>query len=483
MLILSCIPYTPFIQAQELNSIADSCAKAFGSLNPFHNDKAKKAETQRALLRDPTLSFGDNFREGDFSDGKAYFVVKQMSFNPRIPLGRIIEKTGPDSAIAEIIDPADGQIQRIPVRLDQQRNGTFYLSSPRNSLFTGIVLQGRPDIAFVFSALKSERERLSYADLNIPKTAKEKPLQTKGLSSAYTRHLDELSKWNSLRKQFQTAQVNPYKTHIDYLEKYIAPYMAYMKEGIAFLPSAELKTRATNKLDKLEKQANKAIQNQTVTYQWWLRFNWDLSDSIQYEHTEPHRVHTNKRGEDRAAFMEYFPLIIVVPAQGEAGIIALNESGPVGVHPIGLTYKMKTVDGIPHYPPFEFTMHDALHGFLSMKLRVTTFHTAHEQFHNRLMELKADLPAEKRKHVELAYFMLTHENDAGKAFVQESPQSMQDKLEKTLNIKTQYNRLNFNGLKSFSHNKEERAQQISQVVKDWTQIFSRIQEELLFAGS
>ncbi len=482
MVLLSCVLHVPLTQAQELNTVAPSCAKAFEApaKPPFHKERAKKVAKPKALLRDPKLSFGDNFRAGDFSEGRAYFVVRHMFFPPRIPLGRIIEKVGSNSAVAEITEPASGQIQRIQVHLQEQKNGSFYLTSPHNSLFTGIAMQGRPDIAATFSSLKSERERIFDEDLDIPHTAKEQTLKTEGFGSAYTRQIDELNKWNSLRKQFQETLVNPYKTHIDYLEEYISSYMAYMREGIALLPSAELKTKAQNKLNKLEKRANKAIRNQALTYQWWLKFNMDLSRTIHYEHSEPKLVRTSKAEQDQEAFMEYFPLVIVVPVRDTVGIIALNESGPVGVHPIGLSYRVNTMEGIPNYPPFEFTLHDVLHALLSMRLTVTASYTAHEQFHNRLMELKEDLSAEKRKHVELAYFMLTHESGSGIAFAHESPESMQKRLESILNTETGYNRFTFNGLKKFSDNKEERARQISIVVEDWNQVFSQIQRELLF---
>ena len=472
--LLSGVLNTPFVPAQVATYINGQCFKAFTAKALKQKDKAQHSVDRKALLSEPQFVFGDNFRKGDFTtEGSADFVVKQMSFNNRRPLGRIIKKINSESAIVEVIDPALGQTKEIKVHLEEQKNGSFYLTSSHDRLWTGIVLQARPDIEAVFSAIKSEKKELTYEELgSLPETSKEQPLKQRGYSSAYTKYVDELTRWNTIRQRFQSFKVNPYKTHIPYLQEFIDPYISYMKKGVEFLPTPKLKKGAIDRLTELENRANKAIRDKTITYQWWLKFIMNLSQTLQYEH-KTDRITDNVE----EALLEYFPLIIVAPIRGEGGIIAFNETGPVGVHALGLINKRLKVHGHPNYPPFEFTSHDLLHLFQSMQLRVSSFNTGHELFHNRLMDLKKELTDEQRKNVELAYFLLTHE-EAYKAFIQNSPQEMRTALKKKLEIEVEHNRFEFKGLKDISNDPKQQEEQISEIIRDFMLVFSRIQKDM-----
>ena len=474
------------------NKIANRCLEVFSHFRSHRAKQEDRLSAQRALLRSPQLVFGDNFRKEDLEGDKAYFVVKQMSLNSRKPLGRIIKKTRSQSAIAEIIDPTSGTLHEINILLDQQKNGSFYLTSPGNRLFTGTVLQGRPDMELIFSAIKSERKELAYQDMSFhPKegnTLRAQALKNEGYSPAYRKHIDEVNQWHSLQQQFQETGVNPYKTHIEYLAKPLAVYINYIKQGVELLPDLEIqsaiikqgtrppsvmqfKKETGNRLTELEKRVEKAIKEKRLTYQQFLKFIIELSQAVRYS-----TYISNIQPDQLNALLEYFPLIIAVPVKGEVGIIALNESVPVGVYPLGLSYQIKTVDGRSNLLPVEFTRHDINHALLSMKSIVVSLYTASKQFHDRLMKYRKSLPIEERKNVDLAYYILTHE-DFSLAFVTKTSEEIQKTIQRMLTNQIQRGH-NFRGLKDFS--KERKEEQIFAVAHDFTKAFKTITEDLGF---
>ena len=460
----------------------DLCSKAFGG------PSSHPAQISH-LLADPRLLFGENFRRGQLEGLSRYFVVDQKSFNTRKPIGRIIKKTSPTTAIAEIIDPNGGTIHEMGIHLDPQKWGAFYLKSKDHPFFQGIVMQGRPDMELVFSAIQSKKE--SLPDLDTPfslqngQVLREGLLKDKGYSSAYTRHIDGMSEGQTLKRMWINGHVNPYRTHIPYLAKPLTTYIDYIKEGVRKLSFIDLqqlvtkhgikrsdvthlKEEAMERMEVLEKKAEKAIKENQLTYQRFLKLIFELSQVVQYGEQVP-----SIKPDYIEALLEYFPLIIAIPVKGEIGIMALNESGPQGVHPLGLSYEIKKVDGDPHQTPYKFTVHDFLHFNVFMKLRATSFNTVHELFHNRWIEFRESLPVEIRKNGELAYYLLTHE-DGYRGFIAQNPTEMNRTITNSLNNKIHQGH-NFKGLKDFSQDKETK---VSEVARDWAKIFKNIKQEL-----
>ena len=460
----------------------DLCSKAFGG------PSSHPAQTNH-LLADPRLLFGENFRRGQLEGPNRYFVVDQKTFNTRKPIGRIIKKTSPTTATAEIIDPHDGTIHEMGIHLDPQNWGAFYLTSRDHALlFRGMAMQGRPDMDLVFSAVQSKKESLS--DLDTPfhlqngQVLREGLLKDNGYSSAYTRHIDGMSEGQTLKRMWINGHVNPYRTHIPYLAKPLTTYIDYIKEGVrklSFIDLQQLVTKhgikrsdvthvkelAMGRMEVLEQKAEKAIKENQLTYQRFLKLIFELSQVVQYGEQVP-----SIKPDYIEALLEYFPLIIAIPVKGEIGIMALNESGPQGVHPLGLSYEIKTVDGVLQ-TPYKFTLHDFLHFKVFMHLRATSFNTVHELFHKRWIEFRESLPVEIRKNGELAYYLLTHE-DGREGFIAQNPTEMNNTIINSLNNKIRQGH-NFKGLKDFSQDKETK---VSEVARDWIKIFENIKQEL-----
>ena len=174
-----------------------------------------------------------------------------------------------------------------------------------------------------------------------------------------------------------------------------------MKEGLLSRTDVnnDQKQEYLAKLEVLKNEGKLAVREKVVTYSWWLKFNRDLSRI-----SDENLLSNRGLGVERA-----FPSLVVLPTiagEGQIGIMVMNRAFPEEMYPIGLTNKVKKVDG-RLMTPGRFYEHDMLHTEIDIGLN---YHSRDiKLFHRRFVKLVENLPEEKRKNTELAYFILTHE--------------------------------------------------------------------------
>ena len=157
----------------------------------------------------------------------------------------------------------------------------------------------------------------------------------------------------------------------------------------------------------METEAEQAINEKQVTYQWWINFNYKLSQLGKTPSGENFR-HDNTLKK----LIHYFPMVILMPtSMGEIGVIAMNRALPKGIYPLGLALDVNENFPTSRNNIANFFTHDIQHtDDIVFFVRSRYFNEIYTQFHDKIMEKTKNMRSmRKRKHVEIAYFLFIHE--------------------------------------------------------------------------
>ena len=216
-------------------------------------------------------------------------------------------------------------------------------------------------------------------------------LKVQGFGPGYTRGIDELNDTIAVRKELERLNVDPYTTHIDF-------FANKMREHITHIEKGSKTPQQRKAVNRLKKYMNKLIKDESVTYDRWIKFNFMASNALSEKGFEV----PSAFGLNIVRIINKFPEEIIMPTlKGQVGIMTLNRGRAEGIIPAGLTTETKIVDGV-EMNPLEFLAHDVFdHGMMAP--------VPSKEIHNKLMEKVKSLPKQKRKNVEVAYFLLVHE--------------------------------------------------------------------------
>lgn len=427
----------------------------------FSKEDIKRLIRNRVVrfdLEDNNGLFENNLRWGDISGENSWFMMDSQF------AGRIIRKIDRKTYQVKVLNYKTGKIIRGKMSIQETYRGWL------EGKLAGI--EGRylslssatPDLNQVFEAFTSNRKRITMAALNLP-PRKEQDIP--GYSSAYTRGLSEVLEFIEIGKKLRELRVNPLKTHIDYFAIQIEKHIAHIREGILDQTDLETQRYHLARLKRLETKALKAKKEKRVTYKWWLDFNIDLSVMISPANTEVNPYYIDN------AYIYQFPLSIVFPTiTGELGVMALNRAFPLGIYPVGLLNRWtnRTI----FYSPYEFLEHDLVHTQGGKRRDQSYISEAYRQFHYRLLQMMENLPLEKRKNVEIAYFILIHEYTALERLIGNPSKLMRNIVYSSLKIKDERD---FKGLIDDWNDEEKLAQQFKTIAEDFQKVFSQIKNE------
>ena len=267
------------------------------------------------FLGNPTLR--NNLREGNINKENRYIIVlskkntneeyddyRSMSRLPET-IGKVLKKTSDNEILVEMIDLSSDN----PSKKTAKINIDDY-----------VIGQGNPELETVFRAFDSSEMKLDSISLNIPpRTQEAEALNKKGFGPIYTRGLDEVNEWIAVADQLRKANVDPYKTHIGCFADKIAAHIVHLRKLIMSFDTEPEKGKALEYVEQMETEAEQAINEKQVTYQWWINFNHKLlqfgktpSGDFNHENTLKKLIH-------------YFPMVILMPTSiGEMGVIAMN---------------------------------------------------------------------------------------------------------------------------------------------------------------
>ena len=216
-----------------------------------------------------------------------------------------------------------------------------------------------------------------------PKTNEMQKLRNVGFNLAYVRGSDEVNEWIAVSAQMREQGLSASEHHIGYLADKIRGHIQFMKEG------AET-TEEREKLERLTSHIEKTINAGRFTYEEYLRACHSLVSIF-----EPDGIFQSAP-ENIERLIHTFPGEIAFSTNtGYRGIMALNKAGSHNIHTLGLVERNQR----------EFFQHDLSHSAHGK-------YPPSPEFYNTLRKKTEKLPIQKRKHIELSYWILTYENDS-----------------------------------------------------------------------
>ena len=447
-------------------------------------------------LDNQAVEFLQNFYTSNVRGKNSFFVgeIKAYATPSSVPLiGRIVRRTGRRTAIVEVIT-LSGNVEKAEVAVEASFHFDFYNEGTKDKFGDGFkvfiksndfsvsIQKGHPDLEMVFTALRSNRRRLSFRlSDDILQSKEEQSLKARGFNSAYTRGINEVNEWIAVADQMRKLEVNPYKTHIDYLADKARDHIAYIREGLTSSGG-----RAIRNLNRLERIVEHAIQERGVTYSWWLRFNYALSRVYGYDDVnssgmklpradERHLVNRFPTHADERHLVNRFPTHIVMPTiVGKMGVMAINRANRYNIHPVGLLKQEERGDGLRMMGPTQFFNHDIRHAIRLINMSSTYFVAHYGSIYDRLWQEVETLPVGKRQNVELALFALIHEG--GRPFVTEELFMIRSHILGTLEGQVRFD-FNFNGLLPDTSSKDRMIEQVREIAVDFSEIFSQVREQ------
>ena len=445
---------------------AEACPKAF-------NGDYKKEDLFNVI--DNERLFYENFKADKINGENRFILIRNR-------LG--------GSAVHEILKKEDDQSFRTRSLDISSKNGmdisenifTEYKGNRKTNVankfiiedgnYITAVVQAHPRVGKTLQTIHYDRERISSEDLIIHPSAKETEQQIKeaGYNSIYFTEMSKLKKWSMIKKQLVKLKPNPYKTHIDYFADLIPRHIEYIKKGVT---NSNQKTL----IEFLEKRAEKAVAEKRVTYNWWIKFNFALSHVFKNKFDISSIENLSSPMMD--LLISRFPFEMAFPTLGSSvGIMAFNRSLFEGVHPLSLSYKGLQLNG-KYIPPDILFRHDITHSLVFItRMKDVYYSTVNKRFHKLWTEEIASLPYnERRKNIELAYFISIHE----KYFLNEGyflPERLRNFLLAHLQNRAK-NRFKFKGIMNFSEDPEIQQQQIEQIVSDFMKTFNKVRNILL----
>ena len=288
------------------------------------------------------------------------------------------------------------------------------------------------------SAYPSSREEgwAKLPPVSVPPSLKQENDLTKtGYGQHYSAGLDEVLKIQLLAREMRQKNIDPQKTHIADLADQVEGHIAFFESGFASRrfsdqessppgvlehknqreepatapppPSAKgdiypqtffVKGDLYKTFQNLVRQVRTRVQQEQLTYPFWVNFNYRVVNLIQ-------GTNYNERRAQMLSVMENFPNYIYFPTVHDLGIMAFNQVDTKGIILVGLIKKPVEVDGTVFHPE-KFFHHDAAH----FRYGTKRIRPEERRFHARWVKKLPLLPKAKRERVELIYFLLTHEN-------------------------------------------------------------------------
>ena len=387
--------------------------------------------------------------KGDFFEGPdVYIVDDNKPFN-----------------IYEILEfkPDDHTGYNITVLDENMIEETIFASfrSAKDSRMDFVPQLAHPEVRKIFSAKRSHLDVLETRRLNISFEGRKIPEPQDFSDPKYTAGWDNIEEQIAFAKALRALDSPPHptKTHIEWFADQAPEHIAYIRQALMrlhrqsrekseddiltewlhdigqkkdFFTDSELLNdiqtvlfwtedetlQALHQLGRLEAAAVQATREQSVTYQWWLEFNIELSNILN-KGLKKYPI-TNRR-----EAIKYFPYKIFIPVMSpgkhELGIMSISRAYTENVFPLELTNRPISIeyeaDGLRYTlrNTREFFAHDLVHtsfkrrafGFTYMASPLKQAEQAHIRFMDNLPWKGSE--GEERRELESHYFGIIHE--------------------------------------------------------------------------
>ena len=127
--------------------------------------------------------------------------------------------------------------------------------------------------------LRKADKELEKALRKIRKSPEEPVLKVQGFKPTYYKGVDQAREFNEVAKYLRAIQADPEKTHISYfasqIEKTLTDFEKSLRQHNQDKP--EFLEERLKLLEALKTEAQRRVEDQNVTYDWWADFNLRLS--------------------------------------------------------------------------------------------------------------------------------------------------------------------------------------------------------------
>ena len=291
--------------------------------------------------------------------------------------------------------------------------------------------------------LRTENKKLHRDLEKIKNIDEETQLKEQGFKSSYYVGVNQAREFVRVREYIRNINADPHKTHIPYFSNQVYDHIREVERGIK-VQTEDIAERLKI-LEDFKKEAQSRIDNQTVTYDWWVIFNIRLSalatlpsalrgvfegdskkthfsseeqqidfESIDYLKThEGMKTALEQRFEYANSFvssnvgslklmMNLFPEQILFFGVNDFGYMAFNRMGDKN-HFIQLSGKTEVFADGKVENSFTYALHDAGHAERNFP---DDDNTIIDQMENKIQSIS---DVKKRGQAELAWFILRHE--------------------------------------------------------------------------
>ena len=242
--------------------------------------------------------------------------------------------------------------------------------------------------------LEEARQQLKEMNFRV-----EADLKARGYDSAVITGIDEAYRLNFIGNKLKSLKIDPSKTHIPFFEDQVDEHFEFIKKGLP--KNDELYEEKLTALNKLYDDIQKQITNKQLSYEYWLKWNYDLLYSVSRKDDRPrYMVNMNRFPPSDGLFL---------PTTKGLGAMALNNTWSNNMFPLGIVNKPTVADGAL-YSPVAFFKHDINHswdGFEGPSANNGAIVGLKKAVYQTIEEM--NLSAREREMAELAYFLRYHE--------------------------------------------------------------------------
>ena len=342
----------------------------------------------RKYSTSPSTLFKRAYNKGEFTEDEIYIQIPSRYFKGYLE-AKIVDLKE-DTVIADIFLPS-GKIERIELNERELSHAQLSFSS------------------------KKEFNWLDKVDaITVPKLNHESVLRVQGHRGIFSDGVDDMHRLQAVGEKLREMNINPLKTHIVDFANKTEDHIQFIRAGIIKqteeLKNTYLLESSIERLDeqfkenmeileRLSLEAKQKVNEESVSYAWWLHWNNRLSILASQQRRRTQLIHTTESNPQERAIIseinenwwkteetlnryqdgkyrsvtyqpneqtsfryiedaiEDFPDRIHLPTIEPYGIIAMNMSSQSKTFPVGLVAEPTWADGGLKHPD-EFYYHD-----------------------------------------------------------------------------------------------------------------------------
>ena len=350
------------------------------------------------------MRFREALEKAKFTEDERYIVIPSLHLSDQY--GRILE-VSQDTVIAEIMG-YNGKLRKS--QLSQKHL---------------LIAQVDPVSKDWFNKIEQSIEKLE--PLHLIEENEEEHLTKQNYKQSLIQGVNTANRLIKSGKHIRQSHINPFSTHIADFARQIPDHIEAITKGIAS-QDIEVSERL-NLLKQFEMEAYRKVEDEAVTYMWWLFWNkrlsilatpsqkrkeqgnwWKSEENLENfleNLNEEKLTQIHKDEQILLKFIQKFPDQIILPTASDLGPMAFNRAFVHSTALLQLVGKAKWMDGQLNTPEKAFS-HDINHAVLQFEEENLPSSSLMKLFYQQISDIN-NLTVYEREAIEIVYFLITHE--------------------------------------------------------------------------